>query len=241
MKRIAWSVDLGWMEYKECFDLQRRLLDQVAAGAMPDLLLSVEHPSVYTLGANFHEENLPLPRDHYRQLGVDIQPTDRGGDITFHGPKQLVMYPIFNLKHYGQDLHAWLRNLEEGVIQTLRTWGLEGRRFPPNTGVWVGDEKVCAIGIKVRKWTSMHGIALNCNNDLGPFDWIVPCGIKGFGVSSISKLSGQEVSIESARPVLEASYAELFDLEVKPATLSQLLAELNRLESHAEAAAHRSD
>lgn len=219
------------MGYRECFALQQRVNSLVAEEKLPNCLLSVEHPPTYTLGANFHAENLPLPASEYEKLGVAIETTDRGGDITYHGPNQLVQYPILNLKHFGQDLHRYLRDLEESVIVGLRAWGIEGKRFPPHTGVWVGERKICAIGIKVRKWTSMHGIALNCNNDLSPFDWIVPCGIKGYSVTNLSKELGAEVSWDDARVQMNRSFTEVFGLEWQEVPKEQLFLELDRLET----------
>lgn len=203
-------ANLGRMGYRTCAELQARLLEQVAAEGVPDTLLFVEHEPVLTLGANFHEQNLLLPAQEYARRGIAVERTDRGGDVTYHGPDQLVAYPIFHLGHFGRDLHKWLRDLEEAVIVALASFGLEGRRFPPHTGVWVAGEKVCAIGIKVRKWTSMHGIALNCSNPLEPFGWIVPCGIEGHGVTSLTELLGREVGVEEACPVVQAAFERVF-------------------------------
>jgi lipoyl(octanoyl) transferase len=203
-------LDLGVMPFAECTARQREILEEVLEGG-PDTLIFVEHPPVFTLGASFHEENLLLPVSEYEARGFEVEPTDRGGDVTFHGPNQLVIYPIFNVALHGRDLHKWLRDLEETMLLTLSSFGLEGRRFPPNTGAWVGDKKIAAIGIKVRRWVSMHGIALNCNNDLSPFDLIVPCGIVGYGVTSLTKELGREVTIDEAKPVTVAAFEAVFD------------------------------
>jgi lipoyl(octanoyl) transferase len=183
--------DLGRMAYAESSALQRELLEKVVASEAPNTLLLVEHDPVITLGASFHEQNLLLSSEELQRRGVEVHTTERGGDATYHGPGQLVAYPIFALP--TKDLHKWLRDLEETVIRSLTVFGLEGRRFPPNTGVWVEDRKVCAIGVKVRKWVSMHGLALNCNLDLIPFGYIVPCGIEEYGVTSISQELGRDV------------------------------------------------
>lgn len=206
-------VNLGRMAYRPCAELQARLLEEVAGEQVPDTLLFVEHDPVFTLGANFHEENLLLTEVQVAERGIALERTDRGGDVTFHGPNQLVAYPIFNLAHFGKDLHKWLRDLEEAVLVALASFGLEGERFPPHTGVWVAGKKVCAIGIKVRRWTSMHGIALNCNNALDPFGLIVPCGISGYGVTSLSELLGREVGIEDARPRVQQAFEKVFGVE----------------------------
>ena len=129
--------------------------------------------------------------------------------MTYHGPGQLVAYPVFNLTRHGKDLHKWMRDLEETVIQTLAHYNLEGTRFPPNTGVWIEDRKVCAIGVKVRKWTSMHGLALNCNNDLTPFNLIVPCGIHDYGVTSLTQELNRNIPTSEVKPLLTQAFRNL--------------------------------
>lgn len=206
------------MEYTQCTALQRTLLEEVAEGA-DDALIFVEHPPVLTLGANFHEANLRLDRSQYADRGIDIQPTERGGDVTFHNPGQLVIYPVFNVGKHGKDLHKWLRDLEEAVILALSEFGLGGGRFPPNTGVWVTDKKVAAIGIKIRRWVSMHGIALNCNNDLDPFSLIWPCGIKEYGVASLSSLMGRDIGTADAKAPILRAFSTVFGLEFEQASV----------------------
>lgn len=208
-------IDLGRMEYKACTALQERVLESVAAGAAPDTLLFVEHPPVLTLGASFHEENLLLPLAEYERRGIAVERTGRGGDVTYHGPKQLVAYPIFDLNPHGKDLHQWLRDLEGTVVRTLAAFGLEGYRFPPNTGVWVREKKVAAIGIKVRRWVSMHGIALNCDNDLSPFGLIVPCGIRSHGVTSLSAELGRPVGVAEAMPRMVEAFEGVFGIRLE--------------------------
>lgn len=209
---MAKLLDVGTMGYMECWDLQKRIADEVINGS-EDSLIFVEHPPVLTLGANFHSENLLLSASQYAELGIDVVTTDRGGDVTFHGPGQLVIYPIFDIKRHGKDLHKWMRDLEETMLVTLRSFGIEGRRFPPNTGAWSGDAKVAAIGVKIRKWVNLHGIALNCENSLDPFDKIVPCGIEGYGVASLSSLTGHEISVQAAKPVVLDAFSTVFELE----------------------------
>ena len=203
-------VDLGRMPYLLCVELQKSLLEQVIEGSQPSTLLFVEHDPVLTLGASFHEQNLLLPIAEYERRGIEVIRTDRGGDVTFHGPGQLVMYPIFNLSETERDLHKWLRSLEETMIVALRSLGIEGRRFAPHTGAWVRDRKIAAIGIKIRKWVSMHGISLNCDNDLGSFDLIVPCGIKGYGVTSLTRELGRTFTISEAKPVALEAFRTVF-------------------------------
>jgi lipoyl(octanoyl) transferase len=210
--RRAEVVRLGRMPYVPCWELQREYHRKVLSGELPDTLLLVEHDPVLTLGANFHEENLLLKPEEYERRGIEVVRTDRGGDVTYHGPNQLVMYPIFDLRDHGRDLHRFIRNLEETMIVALREFGLEAYRFPPNTGVWVNERKIAAIGIKVSRWVSLHGIALNCNNDLSPFSLIVPCGIKEYPVTSLTRECGREVTVEEATAPAIRAFAEVFDL-----------------------------
>lgn len=204
--------DLGHLSYEAALGIQHQTIEEVAAGAL-DTLLFVEHDPVLTLGANFHQDNLLFTPEEYKEKGIQVITTDRGGDVTFHGPNQLVAYPIFDLNRHGRDLHKWLRGLEEVTILTLKHFNLEGYRYPPHTGVWVDEKKVCAIGIKVKRWVSMHGIALNCNNDLSPFNLIVACGIKDHGVTSLTEEVGREVTTKEIKPILTQSFAEVFNLE----------------------------
>jgi lipoyl(octanoyl) transferase len=204
-------IDLGILGYAEAFEVQKQYVVEVQAGARQDALLLVQHPAVLTLGASFHAENLLHPADWYAEQGIEIFPTDRGGDVTFHGPGQLVAYPIFDVAKRGKDLHLWMRQLEESVIRALATEGLHAGRLDVNSGVWVNHRKVCAIGIKLKRWVSMHGIAVNCNIDLEPFSWFVPCGIRTHGVTSISRELGKEVAVEEFKQKLIAGFREVFD------------------------------
>ena len=207
------TLDLGRMGYRPAWEVQKQVAEDVIAGG-EDTLILVEHDPVLTLGASFHESNLLLQVTEYEKRGIDVVRTDRGGDVTYHGPGQLVVYPIFDLKRHGQDLHKWMRDLEETVILGLQTFGIESHRFPPHTGVWVGESenprKVAAIGVKVRKWVSLHGIALNCDNELGAFDLIVPCGIVGHGVTSMSLAANRPVSIEQVKEPTVSAFSAIF-------------------------------
>ncbi len=208
-------IDVGRMPYEPCTRLQKSLLEEVIAGA-PGALVLVEHDPVLTLGANFHAENLLHSPEEYDRLGIQVLPTERGGDVTYHGPGQLVAYPIFNVSQHGEDLHKWLRDLEETLLITISGYGITGRRYPPNTGVWVDNKKIAAIGIKVRKWVSMHGIALNCDNDLAPFETIIPCGIVDHGVTSISQETGRKIGIDEVKPRLVEAFGQVFGVQFEP-------------------------
>lgn len=203
--------DLGTLSYDEAQRIQNSLATEVAAGEAPDTLLLVEHPPVLTLGAGFHEENLLFPPESYRARGIEIERTDRGGDVTYHGPGQLVMYPVFDVSERGKDLHRWLRDLEGVIIDLLAGFGIESGRLAVNSGVWIGEDKVCAIGIKLRRWVSTHGMALNLDVDLAPFATIVPCGIRGgYGVTSVSRTLERSVTVEEAKPLVVEAFARRF-------------------------------
>ena len=216
-------IDLGRMGYVAAWDVQKRIAEIVMHGG-DDTLLFVEHDPVMTLGASHKEWNLLLSEDEYTQLGIEVVKTDRGGDVTYHGPNQLVVYPIFNLRKHGKDLHKWMRGLEEAVIQAIDHLGVKGERSSVNTGVWVDDKKIAAIGIKVRRWVSLHGIALNCDNDLSRFDVIVPCGISTHGVTSLSEACGRKVTIDEAKPLIAKAFESVFELSFEYVQLLEVLA-----------------
>jgi lipoyl(octanoyl) transferase len=222
---VSLLIDLGHMPYDDAYQVQLKIAAKVKAGSSPEVLLFVEHDPVLTLGANFHEENLLMSREEYLERGVALARTDRGGDVTFHGRNQLVIYPIFDVSRHGKDLHKWLRDLEETIIFSLAEFGLDGYRFHPHTGVWVGRKKVAAIGIKVSRWVSLHGIALNCDNDLTPFETIVPCGIRDHGVTSLSNEAGRQITIEEAKPIVARAFERVFGLSLQRAELTELMDE----------------
>lgn len=209
-------LDLGRMGYEAAWELQVQLAEQVREGSKPDTLVLVEHDPVLTLGASFHEENLLLSREQYALRGIEVVRTDRGGDVTYHGPGQLVAYPVFSVERaVGRDLHRWMRLLEEAAIQAAAAFGVVAGRFPPHTGVWVEHRKVCAIGVKVKKWVNLHGLALNCDNDLAPFSLIVPCGIREHPVTSLSLEAGRPIGVaEAAGPLIEG-FAKALQLNAR--------------------------
>jgi len=201
------------------------------AGAIPDTLLLLEHPPVITLGKAFHPEHLRYAREFYAQQGIELHPTDRGGDVTCHNPGQLVGYPIFDVAQHGRDLHKFLRDIEQAIIDALRAFGVEAHREVGYTGVWVDDAKIAAIGIKVTKWVSMHGFALNVNNDLRLFQTIVPCGIADRPVTSLQQVLGRAVPMEQVKHEIARAFERVFkitfrytahDTEVEPCELSSL-------------------
>src|SRR5690606_14537898 len=195
--------DLGWKDYKETWDYQEKLFqgilemksqnrkDEENQQPTSNYLLFVEHPHVYTLGKSGHIENLLLTEEQLALKGATFYKINRGGDITYHGPGQIVGYPIFDLDNFFTDIHKYLRYLEEAIIRTLADYGLKGERSEGEAGVWleVGTpfaRKICAMGVRASRWVTMHGFALNVNTDLGYFDNIIPCGIKGKAVASLN-------------------------------------------------------
>ena len=212
--RPALSVlRLPQVEYGAGLELQRRLLDERRAGSRPDTLLLLSHPPVVTVGRGSSPGHVLLPADELRRRGIALWETDRGGDVTFHGPGQVVGYVIFDLRVHGQDLHRFLRRMEAAILRALTAFGVEGRRIPGLTGVWVGERKICAIGIKVSRWISMHGFALNVSTDLSYFEVIVPCGIADREVTSLAALLGRAVDRRQVENALANAFAREFGLE----------------------------
>ena len=193
--------DLGLIPYSEGLAAQREHVRLRAEGAIGDTLLLCEHPPVYTLGTNADPANVLRPGD------IDVVRTDRGGEVTYHGPGQQVGYVICDLGARGRDLHRHCRDLEEIMIRALATLGLRGERIGGRTGVWVGGRKIGALGVRVRHWISSHGFALNVDCDLSPFDGIIPCGIRDVSVTSIEREIGQRADVK--RPCA-AAFEEIF-------------------------------
>lgn len=214
-------LNLGTKGYLESWEIQKEVCQEVQQGA-PDTLIFVQHPSVLTLGAAFQAGNLLLNKTDYEARGIELVTTDRGGDVTLHNPGQLVIYPIFNLENHGRDLHFWMRQLEETMIQVCAKLGIEAGRRPPNTGCWIGDRKVASMGVKVKKWVSLHGIALNCCNDLSPFDLIVPCGIPGKPMISLSQVLNREVDLPEAAQLTLDAFKQVFSLEFEKEPLEPI-------------------
>ena len=219
---------LGRMEYEPAWELQKRLQARLIAAKrsdppedLPHLLLLVEHPPVYTLGKSGDASNLLLSSDELAGRGASFHHIDRGGDITYHGPGQVVGYPILDLDRFYRDIHRYLRELEEAVIHTCADYGVRGVRVPGRTGVWVGpddrgfERKICAMGIRCSRWVTMHGFAFNVNTDLTYFSHIVPCGITDRNVTSLSKEVGREIPEADVIERLVARLADQFRTDVE--------------------------
>jgi len=202
--------DLGFADYKDVWDLQKETHLKKQQGSADDILYTVEHNNVYTLGKTGSRDHILINDEEMKAKGISYYEIDRGGDITYHGPGQLVAYPILDLNNYYKDTHRYLRDLEQTVILTLKELGIEAHREEEFTGVWVGEEKICAIGIKVSRWITMHGIAFNINTDLSYFDKIIPCGIFHKGVTSIEKITGKKADMAEIKKMYVNNFLKTF-------------------------------
>ncbi|WP_299490461.1 lipoyl(octanoyl) transferase LipB [Acaryochloris sp. IP29b_bin.137] len=211
-KRPCWLYQLGLVDYQKAWDWQRQLVrDRIHNPQLPDTLLLLEHPPVYTLGQGASLDFLKFNPD---QSDYALHRIERGGEVTYHCPGQLVGYPILNLKHHQPDLHWYLRQLEEVIIRTLSIYDLKAERIPGLTGVWLDQCKVAAIGIKVSRWITMHGFSLNINPDLSGFDQIVPCGIQNRAVGSLGQFIPNLDSTEVTATLLH-QFSQVFDLDLR--------------------------
>lgn len=213
--------DLGRTGYSEAFALQQRLVAERKQGLIPDQFLIVEHPHVLTLGRNGHLENLLVSEDILRQRGVEFHETDRGGDITYHGPGQVVGYPILDLREWKRDVVAYVRALEQALIDVLAEFGIAGDRVPGATGVWVDGRKIAAIGVHISRWVTSHGFALNVDTDLSFFQLIVPCGLTKPVTSMHAE--GAKVRREEVVAVIRRQFAKVFEVEITEVELEKAL------------------
>ena len=221
------AVDLGLIAYGAAWEFQRRLVAARKAAAVPDVLLLCEHPHVITLGRNGKREHLRASDHLLQQMGVEFCATDRGGDITYHGPGQLVGYPILNLNEIRRDVVWYVRQLEEAMIRATADFGVPATRQPGRTGVWVdvpgaGEEKLAAIGVHLSRWVTSHGFAYNVATDLRYFDLIVPCGIADKRPTSLERLLGRPVSVAEVAPRIVARLGEVVGRAMRPATREEL-------------------
>ena len=219
MRKEAWILNLDTVPYEEAFALQKRLVTLRSQGIINDTLILLEHPPVFTVTRKATLKNILVSTEELNEKGISLCKTNRGGDITYHGPGQVVGYPIMNLKDYGKDLHSYVRRIEELIINLLADYGIAAQRDKSNPGVWVGNEKIAALGIAVKaSWTTMHGFSLNVNPDLSHYTLIVPCGISNRGITSLSLLLGKPVSTRKIREKLVQHYAAVFNLNTREIT-----------------------
>ncbi|MBC7527264.1 MAG: lipoyl(octanoyl) transferase LipB [Chthonomonadaceae bacterium] len=219
--RVRW---LGTMEYREAWELQKSLAAKRLQDEIPDTLLLLEHPPTFTLGRNAKPSDILVDAETLSREGIEVVQSDRGGDVTYHGPGQLVGYPIVNLQRspHSPNLHTYFRLLEETLICSLAHFGVEGNRFKGYTGVWVGmntqpfaPEKIAAMGIRVSRWVTQHGFALNVSPNLSHFEMIIPCDIREYGVTSLQKVTSREIAVESVMPVVIEEFSRVFGMEVE--------------------------
>lgn len=203
---------LGRLSYEDGLAFQQTLVERRKAGEIPDQLLLLEHPPVITLGVKSRNDrsHVVATPDALQAEGVEIFETGRGGDVTYHGPGQLVGYPILDLKPDRCDVHRYVRDIEEVMIRTAAAFGVRAGRIPGLTGAWVGEEKLAAIGVRIARWITSHGFAFNVNTTLDHFNFIVPCGITDRGVTSLQKLLGSSVAMDEVEDAVEASFREVF-------------------------------
>ncbi len=211
--KILNVVELGQIDYLQAWKLQKATFEQRLNDEVEDTLYLLEHPHTYTLGKVADRNNLICSVDYLEKNNVKIYDVDRGGDITYHGPGQLVGYPIIDLKNWKQDAHEYLRGLEAVIISVCEHYGLKTNRIKGLTGVWIDNRKICAIGIKISKWVTMHGFALNVNTDLSLFNGIIPCGIRDKEVTSLKKELGKEIPMDEVKELIVKYFKEYFNYE----------------------------
>ena len=213
MRRVLEVRRLGTVGYSDALALQRALVEERRAERVPDLLILLQHPAVITLGVKGDggRSHVVATPDRLSELGITVEETGRGGDVTYHGPGQIVGYPILDLRPDRQDVHRYVRDLEEVMIRTSADYGLEAGRIAGLTGTWIGADKIGAIGVRISRWITSHGFAFNVSTRLDHFQLIVPCGIADRGVTSLEKLTGRELSIEEVEERIIHRFAEVFD------------------------------
>lgn len=214
-------LNLGTLAYAEALALQHRMVEQRRRGDAPDTLLLLEHPPVVTIGRGDRGAGLLCSGEELAERGIELFEVERGGQATYHGPGQLVCYPILDLAGLKKDLHWYLRSLEEVVIRVLGEFGLEAGQREGLTGVWLPEGKLCAIGVAVRHWITFHGLALNVSVDLRPFELIDPCGLAGHGVTSMAIALEREVPMAQVRDAVARAFAEVFGFSADPSSTGQ--------------------
>lgn len=211
----GWLLDLGRVKYERVLDWQRKLVKLRKDGMARDTLILVEHPPVITIGKDGHPEN-------YNHVKLKPIPIERGGDVTYHGPGQLVVYFICNLTRRGKDMHVYIDKLQDGIIEAFKEFDIVARKDTANTGVWVGDKKIASLGVAVKQWITFHGVAINLNTDLSEFKQINPCGLTSDIMSSLAALTGKEIDIKQFGNIIVDKYAEIFDTKFYPIKLEEI-------------------
>ncbi len=227
----CWWVDLPVTDYRRALDLQLAIVTAKTAGRLDaDVILSVEHPRVFTLGRRGGRENLCVTDAFLAEKGVSVVPTDRGGNITYHGPGQLVVYPIIDLNRRRLKVVEFVSGLEQAMIHTAGNWGIDAGTDPANRGVWLDGDKLGSIGITVRRGVSFHGLALNVNTDMEPFGWMNPCGLNQVRMTSLERHLNGPVAMTDARQAMATHLSEIFGIPLTAVTLGQLYESLEIME-----------
>ncbi len=207
-------LNAGIIPYSIAFDIQTALAEEIRLRDLKGIVILLEHPPVITIGNNHSKKNLLTSKKRLNRMGIELVNSNRGGDITFHGPGQIVCYPVFNLNHFGKDLSLFVYNLEQLVINTLHFFGIEGRRIEEHRGIFVRNLKIASIGLRVKKWISIHGFSLNVGIDLSYFEHIVACGLKDFTQASISSLLGRNIAIDDVKEQIIKSFETVYDISI---------------------------
>lgn len=216
-------LNLGLVAYDEGLELQHQLVAARKAGRLDDVLILLEHPPVITVGRHADETNIVASREFLDQLGVQVHHVERGGDVTYHGPGQLIGYPILDLRHYRKDVGWYIRSLEEVLVGALAEFGIQAEgRTGRDTGVWVGNDKIVAIGARIEEWITYHGFALYVDPIMSHFDLIVPCGLRDRGIVGMRQLLGAPVEMDAVRQAVAEHFALVFDVELDEVSLAEL-------------------
>jgi len=223
MDRSGYIIDLGLIDYERAWDLQHQLWSRRVEEELPDVLLFLEHPHVITLGRRGNRSHLIASPEVLEAMRIPLFHVERGGDVTYHGPGQIVVYPVFNLKDYGYRLVRYVSQLEEVILSVLKDFGIVGRRDPLNRGVWVDGEKIASVGVAIKRWVSFHGLSLNYETDLKYFELINPCGLEGKKMTSMSKILRKEISRGHLVERVGFYFKEIFERDWEEKKLEEIM------------------
>ena len=223
MTNRGYIIDLGLMDYKKAWDLQHQLWSKRVEEALPDLLLFLEHPHVITLGRRGNRSHLLVSPEVLEEMEIPVYHVERGGDVTYHGPGQMVIYPILDLKNYGYHLIRYISQLEEVILCVLKDFGIVGRRDPLNRGVWVDEEKIASVGVAIKRWVSFHGFSLNFETDLKYFELINPCGLEGKKMITMAKILGQRISRDELIERIGFHFSRIFEMYLEEKNIEEVI------------------
>ena len=223
MERRGYIIDLGLMDYKKAWDLQHQLWSRRVEEALPDLLLFLEHPHVITLGRRGNRSHLLVSPEVLEEMEIPVYHGERGGDVTYHGPGQMVVYTILDLKNYGYRLIRYISQLEEVILCVLKDFGIVGRRDPLNRGVWVDEEKIASVGVAIKRWVSFHGFSLNYETDLKYFELINPCGLEGKKMITMAKILEERISRNSLVERVCFRFKRIFEMDLEEKKLENVM------------------